>query len=88
MTAARWRGRFAAPADEAGVDARIVERARVATALAALPARQRLAVVLRFYEDLSEAEAAEVMGCRTGTVKSMTSRGAARLRELLGEVEE
>lgn len=47
-----------------------------------LPARQRMAVVLRYYEDLSEAETAKVLGVSVGTVKSNTSRGLARLREL------
>ncbi|MER7284090.1 sigma-70 family RNA polymerase sigma factor, partial [Dactylosporangium sp. NPDC000244] len=49
-------------------------------ALAALPPRQRAAVVLRFYEDLSEHQAAAVLGCSLGTVKSLTSRGLQRLR--------
>ena len=49
----------------------------------ALPAAQRSAVVLRFYEGLSVAEAAAVLGCSTGTVKSNTSRGLAALRRAL-----
>lgn len=52
-------------------------------ALRALPDRQRAAVVLRFWCDLSEQETAAVMGVSVGTVKSHTSRGLARLRELL-----
>jgi RNA polymerase sigma-70 factor (sigma-E family) len=47
-----------------------------------LPPRQRAAIVLRYWEELSEAEAAEVMGCSVGTVKSAASRGLQRLREL------
>ena len=39
-------------------------------------------LVLRYWEQLSEAEAAEVLGCSVGTVKSTASRGLARLREL------
>ena len=51
------------------------------TALSALPRRQRAMVVLRYYEDLSEAETARVMGVSTGTVKSTTSRALSKLRE-------
>lgn len=53
--------------------------------LARLPKRQRLAVVLRFWEDLSVEQTAEVMNCSTGTVKSQTARGLQTLRGLLGE---
>jgi RNA polymerase sigma-70 factor (sigma-E family) len=45
-----------------------------------LPPRQRAAVVLRYYEDLSEADTAEVLGCSVGNVKSQTSRGIASIR--------
>lgn len=49
-------------------------------ALLRLPYRQRAALVLRFYLDLSEAEVADRLGCRPGTVKSAVSRGLAALR--------
>lgn len=52
-------------------------------ALARLTDRQRKAVVLRYYEDLSEAEIARLLDCRPGTVKSLLSRGLARLRKEL-----
>ncbi len=60
-----------------------VQRQAVLRALAALPRRQREAVVLRYYGDLSEAQTAAAMGCSTGSVKSHTSRAMAALRPLL-----
>lgn len=56
--------------------------------LQALPIRQRSAIVLRFYEDLSVAETAHALGCSEGSVKSQVSRGLARLRETLGDIDE
>jgi RNA polymerase sigma-70 factor (sigma-E family) len=50
-------------------------------ALATLPRRTRATLVLRYFEDLPEAEIAQIMGCSIGTVKSNVSRGLAKLRE-------
>jgi len=52
-------------------------------ALARLGARQRAALVLRFYADLPEAEIAAALGCRPGTVKSLLHRGLRRLEEMI-----
>jgi len=62
-----------------------VQRAAVVTALHRLPRRQREAVVLRYYADLSEAQTAAAMGCSVGSVKSHTARALAALRPLLEE---
>lgn len=53
--------------------------------LQSLPPRQRAAIVLRYYEDLSEAQTAAAMGCAVGTVKSQVSQGIKRLREQMGQ---
>ena len=53
----------------------------LADAVAALPYRQRAALVLRYHVGLSEAEIADALGCRPGTVKSLTSRALAALRK-------
>lgn len=58
-------------------------RADLQVALAELTPRQRAVLVLRFFDDLTEAQTAEVLGCSLGTVKSNASRGLARMRELL-----
>lgn len=52
--------------------------------LQALPVRQRAAIVLRHYVDLSETETAEAMGCSVGTVKSSVSAGLRKLRARIG----
>ncbi len=65
------------------VDEDAADRDEVWAALARLPDRQRHAVVLRYYEDLSEAETAQLLGCSVGTVKSQVSRGLAKLERML-----
>ncbi|MFE4973948.1 SigE family RNA polymerase sigma factor [Kitasatospora sp. NPDC056651] len=59
---------------------RVEERSVLIQALAELPPRQRAAVVLRYWEDMSERQVAEVLGCSPGNVKSQASRGLAKLR--------
>jgi RNA polymerase sigma-70 factor (sigma-E family) len=62
----------------------VVQRDWVWNALQSLPPRQRAAIVLRYYEDLTEAQTAEALGCAVGTVKSQVSDGLKRLRAVLG----
>ncbi|TMZ64247.1 MULTISPECIES: SigE family RNA polymerase sigma factor [Bacteria] len=71
-----------APSAEAGAIGEL-ERSAVVDALARLPARQREALVLRYYADLSEAEIASAMGISRGAVKSHTARGMTALRNVL-----
>ena len=61
----------------------LLERSAVVSALRELPDRQREAIVLRYYADLSEAEFAQTMGISRGAVKSHTARGMAALRAAL-----
>ncbi|MEW2620293.1 SigE family RNA polymerase sigma factor [Streptomyces sp. NPDC048106] len=67
-------------ADRDDVITRAVDRDLLLRALAQLPARQRQAVVLRYWEDLTETQTAQAMGCSVGTVKSNTAKGIAKLR--------
>jgi RNA polymerase sigma-70 factor (sigma-E family) len=79
-TAALW-----AVADESSarrVNA-IGVRAELIEGLGTLPPRQRAVLVLRYFEDLSEAQVAELLGCSVGTVKSTASRGLTRLHAAL-----
>jgi RNA polymerase sigma-70 factor (sigma-E family) len=64
----------------------IEDRDALWQALQQLSSRQRVAIVLRFYEDLPEQEIAEILKCRPGTVKSLVSRGLETMRrEIRGE---
>lgn len=93
-TAAGWRRRRSAqeivdlppvdrPDDRPVSD--LGDRDVLTRALETLPPRMRAALVLRYWEDLSEADAAAAMGCSVNTVKTQTARGLERLRSLLGE---
>jgi RNA polymerase sigma-70 factor (sigma-E family) len=82
----RWRGEKATesmPEDQIQGDmaAEVAVRLTVRAALESLTARQRAMVVLRIFDDLSEAQVANVMGCAVGTVKSTMSQALARLRD-------
>jgi RNA polymerase sigma-70 factor (sigma-E family) len=63
----------------------VADRVTVLDALRQLPAGQRAVLVLRFWEDQSVEQAAKLLGCSTGTIKSQSARGLRTLRELLGD---
>jgi RNA polymerase sigma-70 factor (sigma-E family) len=87
-TADRHNGQHPAePVDlraEAAIDA-LGQRAELLAAFAELSPQQRTVLMLRYFNDLSETQVAELLGCSTGTVKSSASRGLAKLRELLSD---
>jgi len=70
----------AADGDAAGL---LADRDLLLRALAVLPPGQRAVVVLRYFEDLTEAQTAAALSCSVGSVKSQSSRALARLRTLL-----
>ncbi|MGY1807266.1 SigE family RNA polymerase sigma factor [Blastococcus sp. SYSU D00669] len=93
-TAAGWRRRRVVqeivdlpPGDRADdrPSSDLADRDELTRALAMLPPRMRAVLVLRFWEDLSEAGTAAALGCSVNTVKTQTARGLARLRALLGD---
>jgi RNA polymerase sigma-70 factor (sigma-E family) len=68
---------------EPDTSAAFVLRAELLEALAQLPKKMRAVLVLRYWEDLSEADTAAALGCSLGSVKAQSSRGLARLRDIL-----
>ncbi|MEU1515391.1 SigE family RNA polymerase sigma factor [Streptomyces sp. NPDC005811] len=70
------------PDGSSAADLRLLMRA----ALSRLTARQRTVLVLRYFEDLPEADVARILGCSVGTVRSTTHRSLARLRSLAPEL--
>lgn len=86
----RWRGEVpvAEVPDTAGPGSPdLVVALAVRQALLALPRGQRAVVVLRYFDDLSEQQTADVLGCAVGTVKSQAARGIARLRQHPGLID-
>jgi RNA polymerase sigma factor (sigma-70 family) len=74
MAERRARARLGARAAGAHLDPDPADAVAIRRAVAALPRRQRTALVLRYYADLPVAEVAALMGCAPGTVKSLTSK--------------
>jgi RNA polymerase sigma-70 factor (sigma-E family) len=82
----RWRGEQASAAIEdsaapGDLAAEVAVRMAVRAALESLTDRQRAVLVLRVFDDLPEAQVAEILHCSVGTVKSTASRVLARLRQ-------
>lgn len=71
--------------DRVDAVAQLHDRDELWRAVHSLPPRTRAVLVLRYFEDLSEADAARVLDCSVGSVKSQASRGLATLRQLMGE---
>ncbi|MEU8136911.1 SigE family RNA polymerase sigma factor [Streptodolium elevatio] len=67
-------------AQASSAEAAYTERAAMMQRLSTLPARQRAVIVLRYYEDLSDAQIAHVLGCRASTVRAYATRALATLR--------
>jgi RNA polymerase sigma-70 factor (sigma-E family) len=89
-TATSWRRRLLSTEqvmetlpDPAHLDTHTERDTDVMDALRTLPPRMRAVVVLRYYEDRTEAQTAELLGCSVGTVKTQASRAMARLRTAL-----
>lgn len=81
-------GQLPEPPSVGDVSAAVAERSRLEAALSRLPPGQRAAVVLRYYQDLPEAQVAEALGCPLGTARSHAARGVARLRRILSDAGE
>jgi RNA polymerase sigma-70 factor (sigma-E family) len=84
-----WRGRLrllqsGTATSVADGTAAVDTRDALIRLLTQLPPRQRAVIVARYWEQLSEAETAEILGCSVGSVKASASRGLRRLRELSG----
>jgi len=94
LTASWWRRRLRvrlepldphdAPSEEDAIE-QVNLRDQLWRAVHTLPPRTRAVLVLRYFEDMSEADAARVLECSVGSVKSQASRGLAALRQLLGD---
>jgi RNA polymerase sigma-70 factor (sigma-E family) len=69
----------------AAPDVALAERDAMWRSLGALPARQRAAVVLRYYEELPDRDIATLLGCRESTVRSLVARGLSTLRASVAE---
>lgn len=93
----RWRTRSrrvtevpleqATAATRTGHEDRIADHDEVIRALRQLPPRMRAVLVLRFFDDMSEADVAKALHCSVGTVKSQASRGLVRMRELIARTD-
>ncbi|MFT4294419.1 MAG: SigE family RNA polymerase sigma factor [Micropruina sp.] len=94
LTIDRWRRREASPAvtpdnaDPYDAHRRVDDHDQAVRMLESLPPQQRRVIVLRYYNDLSEADTADCLGISVGAVKSAASRGLATLRTLYTPTDE
>jgi RNA polymerase sigma factor (sigma-70 family) len=85
VVAARSHWRLAAESRGLADERDLAAHLDVRRAVAALPRRQRAAIMLRFFADLSVEQTAETMGCAPGTVKALTHQAVTALRQILGD---
>jgi RNA polymerase sigma-70 factor (sigma-E family) len=81
----RQAARAVAEPEQAHEDPDVTERDEMWRAVQSLPPRQRAAIVLRFYEDLSERQTAEVLRCSPGAANQLITRAVATLRDRIGQ---
>ena len=79
-------GEVADSLDGQEMETEVVDRSVLAAALRRLTPKQRSVLYLRFYEDMSETETAETLGCAIGTVKSQTHDALTKLRSVAPEL--
>jgi RNA polymerase sigma-70 factor (sigma-E family) len=86
----KWNGEQPTETLPEGVLEDVSEPTDLWAAMERLPRRMRAVIVLRYFEDLTEVQTADVLGCSVGTVKSASSRGLVKLRGALrnGEIEQ
>jgi RNA polymerase sigma-70 factor (sigma-E family) len=82
----RWREVHTDRLPDAATEGPSAERVALQQALVRLPPRQRAVIVLRYYDDLTEAETARLLGIAVGTVKSQARDALVRLRQLVPDL--
>jgi RNA polymerase sigma factor (sigma-70 family) len=83
----RSQARITSAPDGPSFESQYAERDLMWEHLQRLNVRHRAVLILRYYDDLADADIAEILGCRRATVRSLAARGLAQLRAVLGETD-